>query len=371
MFFPAFGNLTPTNAKAVGLAISYNDVRGDTSAEIKNAEVTATTGDIAVRATGKGTIDAYGSSTVSASGGSGINGEGKVASYSGQIVTNVVLGDTTAGVSNSTLVAGDDIDVVAVNSTQIDARLYSVGTSSGGTAGSVTIAHNTVGWDSQNILFNTIDTIVGAPYIADNGFDGNVGSNAKAFISKSAVDAGGKLTVNADNDVGINATVSNAASTESSALYGAKGAAYGVVIAGNKVSGTADAKIDNTNASALMIEADDGVSVIASDAAHIFSNAKLVVESTVTSDGGLGIAQETLNDLYNADYDNKPDEGGHKYRNIQFGDRVRIADDFIGDVAIDLGLALPPTQFPIKMGDYVKSQDVERRRRPDLPLSGR
>ncbi|WP_395446238.1 LEPR-XLL domain-containing protein (plasmid) [Aminobacter sp. UC22_36] len=356
IFFPELGNIVTTNAKAIGLAIAYNDTRGNAHAYIQGAKVEAG-GAVNVAATGASTITAYTTSTVTASGGSSINGTGKVLGFNGQIVTNVVLGKTIASIDSSNVKAGGNVTVTAENEARIDARLYSSGNSAATSVG-ISLAYNSVGWEAQNLLFNTLDTLVGAPYLADNAFDGNIGADATASILKSTVDAGGKIRVSAESDAQINATVSNAAVTDTSALKGASGASYGAIIAPNKVSGAAKATIDNSGTTGKTIKAANGVSVIADDAVGIYSNAKLVASTTVTNDGGAGIIQETLNDLFPADYDTRPDAGGTKIRDIKFGDRIRIADDYLGSIAIDLNNVLPPSKFPISNGDAIRFEGV-------------
>src|SRR5690606_20000321 len=124
----------------------------------------------------------------------------------------------------------------ATNEAAIDARNYSSGVS-GATAVGITLAFNSVGWDSQNVLFNAIDTLIGANYIAGDGFGSDIGADATATITGGTVNAGGQITVAADNLAKINSTVANTANTTTSALYGASGASYGIVLSGNKVSG--------------------------------------------------------------------------------------------------------------------------------------
>ena len=119
---------------------------------------------------------------MSACGGSGIDGSGKVLGFNGQIATNVVLGETTATVEDSMVTGGGDIDVTADNEARIDARLYSSGSSGRRLRVGVTLAYNSVGWDAQNLLFNTLDTLSVRPISADNGFDDNVGAGATASI---------------------------------------------------------------------------------------------------------------------------------------------------------------------------------------------
>ncbi|MGB3645615.1 MAG: LEPR-XLL domain-containing protein, partial [Mesorhizobium sp.] len=353
IFFPNVGNVVKTNGKAIGLSIAYNDTRGDAQAYIKGATVAANGGDVDVAATGKSTITAYTTNTVEAGGGSGITGKGDVLGFSGQIDTNVVLGKTSASIENSTVTASGDVSVSADNEARIDARLYSTGLS-GATAVGVTLAYNSVGWEAQNLLFNTLDTLIGSPYLADDAFDGNVGADATASILKSSVGAGGDIAVSALNNAQINATVSNAAVTDTASLFGASGSSYGAVISGNKVSGAARAIIDNSGTTGKTIAADGTVSVTADDSSGIYSNVKLVAETSVTNDGGASIIQETINDLAPADYDTNPDPDGTKVRNLKYGDRVRLADDYAGNVVINLDQVLPPSNFSIANGDMVQ-----------------
>ena len=95
-----------------------------------------------------------------------IDGSGKVLGFNGQIATNVVLGKAKALIDASTLTItnGGDLSVTAKNDARVDARLYSSGVSSQNGMG-VSIAFNSVGWAPQNLLFNTLDTLLGATYL--------------------------------------------------------------------------------------------------------------------------------------------------------------------------------------------------------------
>src|SRR5690606_10370070 len=137
----------------------------------------------------------------------------------------------------------------------------------------------------------------------------------------------------ADNIAKINSTVSNVAQTITAALYGASGSSYGLVISGNKAAGKATAYIDQSSSTINKIKAAAGVTVAANDETGIYSNAKLVVDTQVTNDGGATVIQETLNDLYPADYQTGQGLGPLP---VYFGDRVRLADDYgSADVTVD------------------------------------
>ena len=103
-------------------------------------------------------------STVTASGGS-FYGGGTVQAINGQIVTNVVLASATASITDSDVTAGSDVTVVAANNAGIDATLM-VATDSRRHAVAITLAFNSLGWNSQNFLFNLVDTMLGDPPIA-------------------------------------------------------------------------------------------------------------------------------------------------------------------------------------------------------------
>ena len=62
---------------------------------------------------------------------------------------------------------------------------------------SISLAFNSLGWNSQNILFNLVDTILGDPLIAA-ALDGEDPSLVSATITNSTIDAGGDVNVIAD-----------------------------------------------------------------------------------------------------------------------------------------------------------------------------
>ena len=74
------------------------------------------------------------------------------------------------------------------------------------------LAFNTIGWESQNLLFNTIDALVGS------GIGTEQPAEVQAYIVDSTVHAGGDLTLTALSDAQLAAVVDN--QTVSSA-YGA------------------------------------------------------------------------------------------------------------------------------------------------------
>ena len=87
--------------------------------------------------------------------------------------------------------------------------------------------------------------------------------------------------------------------------------------------------------------------------AGIFSNSKLVSSSITTNDGGASVIQETLNDLFDADHSTDS-----VAVNLQFGDRVRLADDYAvatyeTNGSDDLDVTLTEGEFVKLTDDFV------------------
>jgi hypothetical protein len=100
-------------------------------------------------------------------------------------------------------------------------------------------------------------------------------------VRNSTLDVAGDLTLTADSEARLNATVSNAANTVASALYGASGKSIGGILTSNKVSSAARAFIENTG-DAYSVAVGGSLTITAEDHAGIYANT-LLVSSTVTS----------------------------------------------------------------------------------------
>ena len=262
---------------------------------------------------------------MTASGGS-FYGTGTVQAITGQVVTNVVLASATASISDSDVTAGGDVTVSAANHSGIDATLL-VAATSGDLALNISLAFNSLGWKSQNILFNLADAILGSPMIA-GALDGEDPSLVSATITSSTIDAGGDVTVSADGAALLNATVSNAADSAASALFNATGKAIGIAVAQNKVSTKSLATITGGSATA-----GGDLAVTARDEAGIFSNVKIVSSSQTTNDGGTKVLQDEINNFL----DGVDFISSDAAANIKLGDKVRItADQATGTGADDV-----------------------------------
>ena len=303
--------MTPSDARAVGVLVLLNDVRAAVTAYIENTSVPGAAS-VTVSATEQATLTATTEVNVVASGGS-LSGAGTVLALGAQVVTNLVLSTAEAYISASAVNAAGAVTVEAANDSLIDARLLS-SVSSGDTALGFLIAFNTIGWKSQNVLFNAIDALLGDSLLAD-ALDGQAPAATRAYIVDSTVTAG-ELTVTAINAAQLNATVSNAAGSAAAALFGANGKAVGGVLASNKVNSAAQAYVDRTTATVT-----GALTVAASDDAVIWANVKMVSSSITTNDGGLPLLRGAVSNFLDADFLTSEGE-----RLIRFGQRVRIAD---------------------------------------------
>jgi len=319
--YPGIGNFTDSDARAVGILVVMNDVRSAVEAFIDNA--TLSSASLSVTALETAILQATATSNVTASGGS-FYGSGTVLAVNGQVVTNVVLSSAEAYVVNSDITTAGDVLLDASNTSGIDATVLSA-TDSGDTGVGITLAFNTLGWKSQNFLFNAVDALLGDPLIS-GAFNGEQPAATLAYLRDTVIDAGGNLTLTAANEAQLNATVSNAAESNASALKGASGKGVGGVLASNKVSSAAEAYIDYSETyvhPAVDVQVDGALEIYARDNAGIYANSKLVASSITTNDGGAAVLQESINDFIPADYVSS--EG---VRDIRFGERVRLADDY-------------------------------------------
>jgi Ca2+-binding RTX toxin-like protein len=272
--FPNVGNLAESNSRATGGMVILNDVRSEVLSYITNADVDAD-GNVSLEAFERATLQSDATSNVSSSGGSAW-GTGDSVAINGQIVTNLVLSKANAYLVDSNITTTDagsigvgDISLDARNASVLDATLNST-TDTGDTAFGVALAFNSMGWESQNILFNAVDALLGTDL-----FGREQPAEALAYIVDTPIDAAGSVSVTAADKAQLNATVSNAANSAASALFNAGGKSIGGILASNKVSSQALAYIDFTGARGTVM-ADGGVTVKARDDAGIFANSKLV-----------------------------------------------------------------------------------------------
>ena len=133
---------------------------------------------------------------------------------------------TTGSHGDVVLDANDSATVTAVSHTKIIASDTS-------TLG-VVVVFNTVGWQATNVLFQTIDALLGSDYLSVEE-----PAAATAYVSLTPVSADGGLSVTAENKAQITATAgeestSNVVNTLAfDAKFGASSMAAGGILASN------------------------------------------------------------------------------------------------------------------------------------------
>ncbi|MBF0461391.1 MAG: LEPR-XLL domain-containing protein [Magnetococcales bacterium] len=215
---------------AVGGLVVRNDVRSQVVSLLNQAQLSSG-GDVQVLARTEASIEAcLEGETTSGPAKKGSTGLGLA--VNALIANNLVLSKATATLSDSDLfiegnlqVDGDDVSTITADN--------SATMSSGGTAVGVVLAFNTIGWQAQNILFSSLDALLGT----------DIGTEQPAEVSARLVNT--TFTVTGDVEVLaggldkepgaqtgalIEATVSNSAESSGSS------AAVSFILGQNKVS---------------------------------------------------------------------------------------------------------------------------------------
>ena len=239
---PKGNNVTNSDSVAMGGLVVRNDVRADAIALVDNATVNAASLDL--HANENATISAIADSVVSSSGGSAY-GTGTSVAIGGIIATNLVQSSSQASLENSTVTTTGNVSLDAADTAEINAVTKSLA-SSGDTAIGATIAFNTLGYDSQDVLTRSIDALLGTPIATALGTENT--SETKAYILDSSVTAGDEVSVIADNRSSLDALISNEASSAASALVNAGGRAVSALLVSNRINSAAQAYIDSSTA---------------------------------------------------------------------------------------------------------------------------
>ncbi|MCR9199662.1 MAG: hypothetical protein NXI04_13535, partial [Planctomycetaceae bacterium] len=321
-FIPQIGNITDSDSIGVGVLIVRNDVISSVDANIDKARVTTTTGqagDVVVNALEQADLRAVTENVTSSSGGSAF-GEGTSIGVGTTVATNLVLSSAAATITNSTIDADGNVNVYAENRSGIDATT-NTSVSSGDTAVGATLAINTLGYQSQNILFGAIDTLLQT----------NIGTaqpaKVEAYIRDSTVTADGSVSVTADNKAALNATISNVADSAASALFNASGAAASLLLTSNMVATDADASIDFTEPGTPTVGTEGTLTIggtlliKAVDDTEILANTKLVASSTTSNNGGASVLKNSLQAVDPTPPTHVSTDGT---RTVNFGDTVKL-----------------------------------------------
>ena len=332
-------NLRAAGASAMGAVIVLNDLRGGATALIDAADVDA--GSISVIAESTGTIEAFADVTNDVKGGAPNNQDallekalGKASFFfkaggsnatSAVVATNLIQGATSAKITGGTIdgikagANSGNVTVRATNSSTITAETATVAMSTGtGKAAAFQIAHNTIGYERTNVLFNTVENLVGAPLTSENAFI------IEASITNSAVNAGagthGAVAVDAISDATISARISNEASGAVVAIVDGAQTGYGAVISGNKISSGAKAFVNGGSV------VGSSVAVKAQDTAEIDANTGLGVSATTENTAGVDVVNKIIDNLM-SDYAYTTASGS---QSLTFGAKVRVSDTYSG-----------------------------------------
>ncbi|MBC5783456.1 LEPR-XLL domain-containing protein, partial [Ramlibacter sp. USB13] len=301
---------------------SYNDVRKDVAATATASTLASDGGSIVLSADNTTSVTAL--STLSAT--SPVFGAANVSAI------NVVNGSVIASVEDSSLgtTGAGSVSVTAVNAASIDSRVVADATAASlavpvptpALAFGSAAAYNAVGWSMYDVLAATVEDLLGDPAKdwIENLVPFGVATpmEARAFLQGTTVLAAGALTVRAQNAAQVNATVSNAAQSTASSLFGTFGGAGGGVLASNKVASGAEAYAQDVD-----LTAGGALAVQASDDAGIYSNSKFVASSITTNDGGLRTADQLAGLLLDSDH-----ASTDGVQDVAFGDTVYVADGY-------------------------------------------
>jgi hypothetical protein len=302
---------------AVGGVVVRNDVRSAVDAGLDRVAFNAG-GDITVQALQDAGIHARLSGTAQTGAEKPAKDVGSFAldksppqlALNGLIANNLVLSTSVASLSHSQVQAAGSLSVKSENSSTIDA-VNTATIASGGLAAGVTLAFNTIGWQPQNILGQTVDALLGVGLATEQP------ASAKASIEGSAVDVGGDLSVSAAVEAAVSASTSNQASSSGA------GAAASLVLATNFVSSAADAFIVEPQASTRTVRAGGALTVTANDAPSVEAHTKLVA-SSVYEDAKAKLVAAVAEGKEYAQVDFRSEDGEQELR---FGSQVLAADD--------------------------------------------
>jgi hypothetical protein len=317
--FPEGLNVTPSNSTSIGGLVVRNEINSETESFISKANINVT-GNTSLLATDNSTIWAIADSTAISSGGSAF-GEGKSLAVNGTIATNLILSKANTFITDSNLTVHGDLSVIAKNTSKIDATVNAL-TSTGAKAVGVTLAFNTIGWKSQNVLFATLDALLGT------GIGDSQAAEVKAFIQDTILAISGAVTMIANSFAELIATVTNETTSIASALVNATGKATSGVLASNMINTLAKAFLLFT-LSPKIVTINGKLTITAEDTSRIISSSKLVATSSTSNNLGASLVNQLGKTLMN-DYRYTTNSG---IRTL-LREMVRLADDYDSDLGV-------------------------------------
>ncbi|OYU17647.1 MAG: hypothetical protein CFE34_14680, partial [Rhodobacteraceae bacterium PARR1] len=263
---------------SLGGLLARNAVQSTVDVAIVATTVAATAGDMSTRSDTTATI------TATVSGLQPAAEEGtKPASFAlnGVIATNMILADTNLTVTGGSMTASGDLTIGAANAGTITATNTAEATGKG-TAIGVSLAFNTIGWQAQNFLFGTVDALIGTDIAAPTP------SKAKVTLTNVAIQAGGNITVAAENTQTITARLKADATS-------AEAAGAGIMLALNKTTSVTRILLDGGYIRGTGDASD--VTIRAVDASGVDAEVGLKVGGGTVAAGGLVARNDVRSDV--------------------------------------------------------------------------
>ncbi len=290
------GNVSESDSMAVGGILTRNDVRSDVDAYLTDAVVTAAD-QVSVLALENATVRATVDAVATSSGGSAF-GEGQSLAVNGVIAVNLVLSDAQAIVTGGSITTtAGDIVVHSENASFLNARNKS-SVESGDTGVGVTLAYNTIGYETQDLLTQTFDALLGTQWLNREN-----PTKVHAIVDSTPLIAGGGISVTADNHATLRSLVSNEVASVAEAPRGASSKAVGAVLSSNLVLIDTQASIKKTDGGQGTATTQDGdLIVAATEAAAIIAHTQLAATSSATNDGGLSRILNKVADFLGYDF---------------------------------------------------------------------
>jgi hypothetical protein len=300
-------------------------------------------------------------------------------SFGGTFAANSILGQVIASIQASTVTTSTvdtgsatagDVQVLAGNTSIIDAEAQAGTTATGGSiaaGGAAAVAINTIGWsgttglavigtDTGTVNSTTHSTGLDVLEAAVNALLGTsfwtheTPSNVTASVTGSTIHASDALLVMAVAQGVVNSTVSNVSSVTGSAVGGTKTGAAGGLIATNKVSGAAQAFIDNTSTPSATVSSTGALTVDAENNDTIASNSTLITNADATTDGAAGLAKLAVDKIINVAGTAQYTSGGGTVQ-LNFGDLVQFVATY--DTSRSLFSINPVKDVTLHTGDTV------------------
>jgi len=278
-----------------------------------------------------------------------------------------LIGNVRATISGGVLSATEATVVAVDNSilnakSDLAARTASEVFPSSGFAVGASIAYNAAAGAGLS------ETSIGAAQALALETRDETAAETLARVYNTAIDIVGDFTINAESMIGINSTVSNAAESTASTIYGSKGAAAAGVVATNYIHSSTFAQLEFSSDYELVgqpglgqIDVGGDLEVTAKDNGQIYANTKLVSSSVITNDGGASLLTDIVDFFLTSDFDSSNVAAA-----LVFGSKVRVMDGHerggdSGTVYTYLGTGLDvdgnPTTFDLTEADFSDLDD--------------